>query len=209
MSNVVIFANGEISAPIQVPASSLVIAADGGARHCLALGIWPQVVIGDFDSLTPAQSEALAAAHAELIRRPSEKDETDLELALDLAVQRGAGDITLYGLLGGRWDMSAANLLLLASPRFAGVRLRLVADRMEAFILRGGETLPLRGRPGDTVSVLPLSNAAWGVTYHGLRWPLENACLSFGSPRGVSNVLQNDSGQIALREGVLLVFHSW
>ena len=202
----IIFANGELpETGIALPPDAVVIAADGGARHCLSLGITPKVVIGDFDSLSPAETAALEARGAQLIRYPAEKDETDLELALDYAIAAGAAEITLYALLGGRWDMSFANLLLLAAPRFDGLRFRISAGETAVHILRGGETLTLRGSPGETVSLVPLSDLH-GLTYRGLKWPLSNADLPFGTPRGVSNVLLGERAEISLAAGRAAVF---
>ena len=207
MSKATIFANGEITqTSISLPVDGIVIAADGGARHCLKLGITPQVVIGDFDSLTETEITTLAANGAELIRHSVEKDETDLELALDHALKLGASEVLLYGLLGGRWDMTFANLLLLASPQFAGIRFRILDGDTTGTLLHGGETQVLKGRPGDMVSVIPLNGPANGITYKGLQWPLENANLSFGTPKGVSNFIVSTNAHISLESGTLLIF---
>jgi thiamine pyrophosphokinase len=207
LSKATIFANGEITADsISLTDDEMVIAADGGARHCLNLEITPQVVIGDFDSLTEEETAILATKGAELIRYPPEKDETDLELALDYALETGASEITLYGLLGGRWDMTFANLLLLAASRYAGIEFHIKARGTTAYIVRGGETIELRAKPGTTVSIIPLDGPARGITYRGLQWPLEDATLPFGTPRGVSNVMVKKAAEILLREGTVAVF---
>jgi thiamine pyrophosphokinase len=207
MNQITIFANGNAtSADITLSPNETVIAADGGAHHCLKLGIVPNVILGDFDSLSSEEIAALEADGAELIRYPIDKDETDLELALDYAVRLGATEITFYGLLGGRWDMTFANILLLAAPSYAGIKFRIIDGTTTAYILRGGETLKLQGRPGTTVSTIPLNKPIRGITYHGLQWPLENATLPFGTPRGVSNVMTTTKAQISLEEGTILIF---
>lgn len=209
MSQFTIFANGELSTTnIALPPDATIIAADGGAKHCLALGIIPHVVIGDFDSLSEKNIAALDAAGTEFIRHPTSKDETDLELALDYSLGLGASEVTLYSLLGGRWDMTFANILLLASARYTGIRFRILDGNSEALILRGGETLNIEGQPGNIVSVIPLDGPASGICYTGLRWPLNNATLPFGSPKGVSNVFLATKASISLDEGLLLVFVS-
>jgi thiamine pyrophosphokinase len=203
---VTIIANGNISNPkINSPLDGILIAADGGGSHCLKLGLNPQVVIGDFDSLSDDALADLESRGARLIRYPADKDETDLELALDYALGQGASEITLYGLLGGRWDMTISNLMLLASPRFTGIQFQVIDGDTEIFVLRGGETLELHGQSGDTVSVIPLSGNIQGLTYNGLRWPLENGDLPFGTPRGVSNRLLGEKAWANLDEGVALV----
>ena len=203
-----IFANGEIAADTSftLPPDAFIIAADGGARHCLKLGLNPHVVIGDFDSLTNAEIETLSSSNAELLRYPTAKDETDLELALDHALKLGASKIALYGLLGGRWDMTFANLLLLAAPQYAKIQFRIFDGSTTAYILRGGETLELNDQQGATVSAIPLSGSAHGITYQGLRWSLEDATLPFGTPRGVSNQVTEPEAQISLEQGILLIF---
>ncbi|NUM48912.1 MAG: thiamine diphosphokinase [Anaerolineales bacterium] len=191
------------------PPHDLMIAADGGARHAWqdGKGKIPDVIIGDLDSLTPDEIAGYDRAGASLYRHPPAKDETDLELALDFALQHHATEITLYGLFGGRWDMTFANLLLLAAPKYAGVRLHIVEGDTDLYLLRGGETLTLHGSPGQTVSAIPLHGDATGVTYTGLTWPLQNATLPFATPRGVSNTMAAEMATITLTEGILLITH--
>jgi thiamine pyrophosphokinase len=202
-----IFANGEPALfPDPLPPHDLLLAADGGTRLLSRGGLIPDVILGDLDSLTPAELANFDRAGASIYRFPTDKDQTDLELALDFALQSGATEITLYALFGGRWDMTFANLLLLASPKYAGVQLRVIEGNTTLHLLRGGETLTLAGCTGDTVSVLPLSHAS-GVTYRGLAYPLANAALPFGTPRGVSNSLTAGEATVSLGTGVLLVVH--
>ena len=206
MSNFIIIANGDVSASeIPIPSDTTLIAADGGARHCLKLGISPHIVIGDFDSLTAAELTQLVKGGARLIHHAADKNETDLELALDFALQSGGKQVTLYGLLGKRWDMSFANLHLLASPRFHPLQFRVLEECTEIFTLRGGHSLTLHGAPGEIVSVIPLTPEARGITYQGLEWPLENATLHFGAPRGVTNKLVSCEATISLQEGMVLI----
>ncbi|MFL5806300.1 MAG: thiamine diphosphokinase, partial [Roseiflexaceae bacterium] len=120
----------------QIRAADLLIAADGGARPLLRLGAPPRLVIGDLDSLDAASQAELAALGIELRRFPRAKDETDLELALLQAAERGAAAIDILGALGGRWDHTLANVALLALPALCGRRVRLLADRQELFLVR-------------------------------------------------------------------------
>ena len=204
--HIIIFANGKLTrSPLPLPDHALLLAADGGARHAARYGLAPDVVIGDLDSLTPGEAAGAARAGADILRHPADKDETDLELALDHAMQQGATAVTLYGLFGGRWDMTFANLLLLSRPKYAGLKLAIEEGDTRMFILRGGETIRLAAEPGATVSVLPLNGPAMGLTYEGLAWPLEQATLPAGSPRGVSNRMQETEALISLEDGVVLI----
>ena len=204
-----IFANGKINSnSIKLSKSTKIIAVDGGAQHCIGIGIIPDVLIGDFDSVTPDTLDVLKSGDVEIIRHPEDKNETDLELAISYAVRMGAAKITLFGLLGGRWDMSFANILLLASPHYSRVEFHVIGDHLEIFILRGGESVTLGGKLSDLVSVLSLRGNALGVTYKGLLWALDNAELPFGSPLGISNQMVKDEATISLKTGTLLIFHS-
>jgi thiamine pyrophosphokinase len=205
----IVVANGLLGpdAPEAVRALALgpadrIIAADGGAAHCRALGLRPDVAIGDFDSLSDAELAALEAAGAQVVRHPAHKDQTDLELALRWAVQNGADDIVVLAALGGRWDQTLANLLLPALPGLEGVRLRLVDGPQQIYLIQ--RETRIEGRPGDIVSLIPIGGPARGVTTEGLEYPLNGGTLPFGSTLGISNVLVGASARVTVAEGIVL-----
>jgi thiamine pyrophosphokinase len=187
--------------------ADLIIGADGGAAQALAWGTAPHVVIGDMDSLPDQARASLAAGGCEFIVHPRAKDETDLELALSYVVEQGFHEVIIFGALGGRLDHTIANLLLLALRRFAATQIRIVGDREEALLVRGGSSVAVEGLPGDLVSLLPLGGDASGVTTAGLAWALAGDTLRFGSSRGVSNELTDSTARIAVEYGCLLVVH--
>ncbi len=187
----------------QLAAADLLIAADGGALPLLRLGRAPKLVIGDMDSLDAPTLRELEARGTELQRFPREKDATDLELALVYAAGQGASAIDIIGGLGGRWDHTLANVALLALPELRGRRVRLLADRQALYLVQGSTLI--EGRVGDTISLIPLTGAAHGITTEGLHYPLRDATLSFERARGVSNVLLAPPGCVSVREGLLLV----
>ena len=201
-----IFVNGDLpdaaTARRLAEKADLVVAADGGSRHALALGITPHVVVGDLDSLEPSLRAKLAEAGTRFLPYPSEKDETDLELALLYAVEQGAEEVLVLGALGRRIDQTLANLLLLAHPALAGVSVRVIAGQQEVFLIHD-EAL-IEGRPGDTVSLIPSGGDVYGVTAEGLKWPLADETLRFGPARGVSNLLLGREARVRVREGFLL-----
>lgn len=204
----VIFANGDLRQPEQVPGSllpgDLLIAADGGARHCAELGLLPHYAIGDFDSLTQAEVDNLSAQGVNIIRFPERKDFTDLELALHHAQELGCNPLLVYGALGQRWDQTLANLLLLASPRLKSTTIRLIDGNQEITLLQPGQPTTLAGQPGDTLSLIPLAGDAHGITTQGLEYPLHQETLHFGATRGVSNVLTGPEACIRFEQGLLL-----
>jgi thiamine pyrophosphokinase len=184
-----------------------IIAADGGAARALQWGLRPDLVIGDMDSLSDGDRAALVQLGCRFVEHPRAKDETDLELALRHAAQGGAQEIVILGALGGRLDHAVSNLLLLALPSLAGLRVRLVDGQRAAMLVRSGESAALEGEPGDLVSLLPLGGDVHGLTTRGLAWSLSDEKLAFGFSRGVSNEMTERTARIEVKEGYLLVVH--
>ncbi len=186
------------------------IAANGGAAHALALGLLPEVVLGDLDSLSAQDRNRLEGRGVRFEIHPQAKDETDLELALRWAVELGARQITVLGALGGRLDHTLGNLFLLADPRWAGVRLRLVGRGVTVSVAHPGAEVQIEGEPDDLVSLLPLGGDAVGVHTEGLAWRLSGDTLFLGRTRGVSNRLSAATARVRVGEpgGALLVVHT-
>jgi len=192
---------------------AVVIAADGGARHALPLGLAIDRWIGDGDSIEPADLAALAATGVRIERAAAEKDATDAELALEAAMATGVEEIVvLGGLGGGRTDHALANLGLLRHPAAVGRRLVLFDGRAARLSLldagAGPTKVDLAGREGDLVSLLPLGATADGVTTAGLRYPLRGESLVLGRTRGVSNVRTGPGASVTLESGRLLVIET-
>ena len=204
----VIIASGWLSEPEHtknlISPDDLLIAADGGAEHFRTLDLRPHILVGDLDSITPQTLAALEAAGVEILRYDPRKDYTDLELGLRLAQERGANQVFVFGAVGSRWDQTIASLLLPAAADLRGLDVRLVDGYQELRLLHGGERLELQGKPGDTVSLIPLSEAALGITTYGLEYPLADEELLLGATRGVSNVLLETQAAISLHQGLLL-----
>lgn len=198
----IIFANGEISLPVQIQPDDTIIAADGGALHCMKLGMWPSVVIGDLDSLSAEDIEKLKSRGAQILDFPARKDYTDLELAIQYTRDLQPDEILVYGALGSRWDQTAANLLLAGA--YEKLPIRLVDGNQEFFYITAGMSRSIDGKPGDTVSLVPLRALAEGITTRNLEYPLNGENLEFGSTRGISNVLVEPPAVISLQKGLLL-----
>lgn len=209
MPRLIIFANGPIpdleSARLVLRPNDVIYVADGGSRHALALGLFPSVVIGDLDSLAPADRRKLDAGSAEMRQFPSDKDMTDLELAIQHGVQAGYREILILGGLGGRTDQSLGNLSLLTSQEFGALVIRLDDGVEEAFFIR--EHAELHGRPGETVSLIPWGGMVTGITTAGLRWRLRSETLFPDRSRGISNEMKDKTASIRIKSGLLLIIH--
>jgi thiamine pyrophosphokinase len=205
----VIFANGRAadmaSAEELCRRADLIVAVDGGLIHCHHLGITPHVLLGDLDSARPQLVRQALAAGAHLEQHPVDKDKTDLELALDLCCRRGVTDIDLFAALGGRWDMSLANIFLLAAPRYSDVTTTIHQGATSMQLLRGPGRLKLTLPADTTVSLLPLTDDVKGLSLEGFKYPLKNALLAFGSTRCISNQPAGATSRICLARGTILI----
>ena len=208
--HVVIFAGGTVQTGrammTALAQADLIIAADSGAETALSQGYVPALVVGDFDSLHMSTAD-LEARGCRLVRAAIEKDETDTELAIQVALEHGATAITLLGAIGGaRFDHTMANVLLLAG--IETVPMRIVDGPMTCWLLRGPASTSIIGQRGDLLSLFPLTGEASGVRTENLYYPLRGEALRFGKPRGVSNVLNGPQAQVSLENGLLLVIHT-
>ena len=189
-----------------LPPGAFVIAADSGLHQAHTLGLAVDLIVGDLDSAEPGLVAAAQAAGADLEQHPVDKDATDLQLALEAALQRNLSPVTLVG--GAGWDRVdhlLGNALVLAHPRYRplhpcwlvkGARVLVVHDRSV-----------IAGESGDTLSLLAVGGPAAGVTTRGLRWRLDGDTLAPGSTRGISNELTGPEATVSLEQGTLLAIH--
>lgn len=202
----VIFSNGEIpslekAAPL-VKADDFIVSADGGMHFINALDLRPHLLIGDMDSISPLLLQAMQTDSTEVMKFPMDKDETDLELAIDLVKKRGFDECLIIGALGGRMDQTLANIYLMASFRTENFNIYLDdgCERLDVILSQ----LEIKGSPNNTISLIPLFNRVEGITTKGLRYPLLDEPLSPEKTRGISNVLVEHEAKINIRSGKLL-----
>jgi thiamine pyrophosphokinase len=206
--DIVVVAGGQRVAPglvSAVPPTATVVAADSGADVARALGWKVDVAVGDFDSISATGRSHLSVDGVDVRRHPTDKDATDLELALDVALELigdgGPRRVLVVGLEGGRPDHALANLLVASAPRFASLDVELVLARGRAWVVRDHLTGSLAA--GDVVSIVPVHGGAT-VSATGLRWPLDHAELPAGTTRGVSNVVDAGALEITVHAGTAL-----
>jgi thiamine pyrophosphokinase len=196
----------------RVPEPGFVIAADSGLELAAELGLAADLVVGDLDSVDPAALAVVEAAGVTVERHPTDKDATDLELALAAAAARQPDEIVVVGGAGGRLDHLLGALLLLAADSLAAIRITALIGRARVHVVRGTNDavpdearrdLEIEGRAGELLTLLAVGGPATGVTISGVRYPLSGATLSPGSTLGVSNVLTADRALLGLERGVL------
>lgn len=189
-----------------VPPPDRVVAADGGSALAVRLGVKPDLVVGDLDSIAPDLLAELIAVGAQLEKYEHQtKLETDTELAALAALRWRPKRIIILGAIGGRLDHALANVLMLSHPAFVQLDVTLVEDNHEVFLAKPGRWNGLRGRKGDLLSLLPIGEDAHGVKTENLAYPLTGETLQFGRGRGVSNELVEDTARVWLDDGKLLV----
>lgn len=174
-----------------------VICADGGYDHAVKMGIKPDIVLGDMDSVKGDYSKE------RFERFPVEKDWTDSELAVSYVIERGFDSAMLLGCTGTRADHSLANIFLLRRLEESGVKAVLVNDNNIIYMPVNG--IEIEGSPGDIVSVIPISGIVTGYTTEGLYYRAENAVLEFGKTLANSNKMIGESCRISWKTGVAAV----
>ena len=181
-----------------MPEGALIIAADGGLAHCERLGLTAALIVGDFDSLGRVpQGE-------NVIITPAEKDDTDMLLAVKLAMERGCRELYLYGGMGGRFEHSLANLQTLSYIAGCGGRGYLIGEDCVSTVIQNSG-LSFSGSFSGYISVFAVGDKATGVNLKGLKYPLTDHTLTCDFPLGVSNEFLGAPANVSVAEGRLAV----
>jgi thiamine pyrophosphokinase len=198
---IVVFAGGDpppASVLDGLPPGAYVIAADSGFDHATRLGVKVDLLVGDLDSISAA---GLGLA-GEIEQHPTDKNATDLAIALDAAARKEPSRVIVVGGSGGRIDHFLANAALLTASVYSELKLTWLPGDSAIHVVR--DRIELSGSPGDVVSLLPYGGPARGVSTDGLRWPLTDAVLAPGTSLGVSNQMIDTTATVLLDDGVLL-----
>lgn len=183
---------------------SLTIAADSGWRTAQALGITPAVLVGDFDSL----GQPDVPAGTEVLQVPAEKDDTDAQLAVRIALERGADEIVLVAGLGGRVDHTLSLLGILELLHEKKVRAILTDGRNRVRLLQNDSLLLARDARYRFLSLIAISDKVRGVSIEGCKYPLRNATLDRRNQYAISNEIVGNAALINIRRGSALVIEA-
>jgi len=185
----------------EIPEGAWVVAADSGLEHAQSLGLEVHHLIGDMDSVS--DDAIRRAGNIPVDRFPTDKEATDLELAMDLVASKpGIDRLIVLGGHGGRLDHLLANANLLASRRWSHLEVEWLAGRARVTVIH--DHGQLHGFPGETITLLAFGGPATGVTTTGLQWPLTNETLLHGSSRGVSNTFVRPVVTVGVEEGTVV-----
>ena len=198
----IIISGGDYS-PVPSPGEDdFVIACDRGYFYARRCGIRPDLLVSDFDSYDgPVDTDV------PVNRFKPEKDDTDTMIAIRYAITHGFEEILLYCALGGRFDHAFANLQSAVFSAQHGVPLRILTEDTEIRTLKN-DTLLLPRRPGWSLSVFSAVDECRGVSIRGAKYPLDKVTVSSAYPIGVSNEWAEDTAEISVEDGLLLVIQS-
>jgi thiamine pyrophosphokinase len=190
--------------------NSLWVGVDRGVFTLLNMGISPAIAFGDFDSVSTAELSEIESAVAQLEKFKPEKDETDMELALNWALEQKPGQIRIFGASGGRLDHFFANVQLLIRPVMNGTKTEMIIiDRQNLISVKApGKYRIEKTSDKKYISFVPASLDISGLTLEGFKYPLKDCHISTGSTLCISNELIGDYGTFSFSEGILIVVRS-
>ncbi|HPF44906.1 MAG TPA: thiamine diphosphokinase [Syntrophomonadaceae bacterium] len=185
--------------------ADLVICADGGANYAYQMGVLPDYIIGDLDSIRPEVREYFNKQQVIFKAYPPAKDFTDTQLALETAEDLGADEIIFVGTLGGRLDHTLANLYSCIETVRKGKKVSHFGSDVTIYLVNS--QVRLKGRTGDLVSIIALTEKATGINISNFAYPLQDAVLYQDKPYAVSNRMLSDTAEIRVKKGIIAVFH--
>jgi len=190
----------------KLPAESdYIIAADGGYASLIAHNLLPDLIVGDFDSLPPELTDAVLS-HPNVIRSNTEKDDTDMMLAVRQGLQRGFKTFFINGGLGGRLDQTLANLQILEYIANRDARGSLIGHDIFITVIKNTKVqFTPDSKRNSTVSIFCAGDRAEGVTLKGLKYPLTDAILTSDNPIGISNETAGQPASISVKKGALII----
>ena len=204
---VLIISGGDLGAPgwikKNLPPYDYIICADGGIRHLNLLGVNADLIVGDFDSAPKDMLEDFKKSGTPIITYPVDKDKTDTQIAVDLAIEKGATQVYLLGALGTRWDHSFGNIMLLYRLEKNGVKAQILHSNN--IIMLSNKVIKIDGNIGQIVSLLPFAGNVHISSTEGLKYPIFDKTLPQDFPIGVSNVLIASQATINIKSGWLIV----
>ena len=185
----------------------LVIAADSGLHTAQKLNMHVDFVVGDFDSVDASALARATSAHTQAIRHSADKDFTDLESALLLAVDKSSQHIIIVTAGGGRLDHQFGFVAAMFNPKLREIKVEALWHTSRLFALQGPATLDVTTQIGDTIALQSFSDKSAKISTTGLRWQLTDESLANFETRGVSNIATENQVSVSIESGQLLVIH--
>jgi thiamine pyrophosphokinase len=186
----------------------MIIAADSGLAAADRLNIELDYIVGDFDSVSETVLQKYRKLSTPIKTFPKEKDKTDTQIAIELALMNHAVHLDIIGATGSRLDHVLANIHLLLLPMQLKVRASLIDGNNRIYLKQESFTLKKQEQFGDYVSLLPFTEKVRGLTLRGFKYPLNQIVLTSGNSLGISNEIVEEEASVEFTEGILLVIES-
>lgn len=200
MEKITIFLNGEYLSEERFykknAKNSFIICADGAYNTIKKLGIKPNVIIGDMDSI-----KQKIQTSTKVIKYPTNKDMTDGEISIDYAMSKNPSQIFIFGASGGRKDQELANIFLLC--KYPLINIKILEKNTMMWIAKKKELFS--AKKGQIISLIPMSEKVTDITTEGLKFNLNKEILYMNKTRGISNVAKRDKIKITHKKGILLI----
>lgn len=183
-----------------------IICADGGANHLANIGLKPNLVIGDLDSVKRETLKFLENEKVVIKKYPEEKDYTDTELAIKYLINKGVKEITFVGVIGSRLDHTLANIFLLKNLLDRGIKGKILNDKNTVYVV--DEKIILERKENSFISIIPINTEGAVLTLKGFKYDTDREKFPFSSSYGISNEIIEDQGIIEVHKGICLVIIS-
>lgn len=212
--NTLIVAGGEINLAFLENYSltkkpDIIIAVDKGLDALNKLNIVPNHIVGDLDSVNHSLIECYKNnPKINIHQYQPEKDYTDTDIALKLAISLRSSHITIIGALGKRMDHALANIHILTLALDANIPCKLLDNNNRIYLINNSHTIEKSNTYGKYISLIPLTSSVEGLTLTGFKYPLNKYLLTIGNSLGISNEIIDNTATICLKKGILIVIES-
>ena len=210
--NALIITGGEINknflkTHLQTHKYDIIIAVDKGTEVLASLEIQPNYIVGDFDSIDKDVLEKFEKTDIKIKRLIPEKDLTDTQSALELAIELKSTDITIIGAIGSRIDHTMANIHILKEALDKNILAKIINDNNEICLIDKSTKIQ-KDCVYRYISLMPLTTEVTGVTIKGMKYPLKDYTMTIGNSLGVSNEQIEPIAEISLQKGILVIIKS-
>jgi len=206
----VIISNGNVASKEfylnQIKDADIVICCDGGANTAYKYGIIPDLILGDFDSISNKILDYYKEKGIQMLSFPANKDKTDTQIAVELLIEKSCNEIAMLSCIGSRFDHSLANISLLYKVLTHKIN-GYIKDEKNTIYLIDSEMV-INAKEGQIVSLIPFTKVVKGINTSGLYYEVKNGSMTFGNPYGVSNFMVKNTAKITIEEGLLLIILS-
>lgn len=185
----------------------MIIGVDSGTNYLYQSHIFPNIILGDFDSIDNKAKDFFESKKIKFIEFPPEKDMTDTHIAIEYAIERGAREIVLLSATGTRMDHTLANIFLI-EKYMKQVKINIINENNNIQLIRDKQLVALPMNHFKYISLIPFSDRVEGITTKGLKYELHDAILTRMDSLGVSNEFKKESCSISINKGLLAIIQS-